>query len=355
MPNYLSRAALVLVAMALVVACGGSEPTATPMPPAAPTTVPTDTAPPPTEAPSATPLPPTETPTEAAPPTAEPSDTPLPPSPTSEPSPTATPEPTAAATGFVLEGVGFNTPESVLYDPQADVYLVSNINGAPADKDGNGFISRVSPDGQLLDLKWIDGAAEGVTLNAPKGMTLVGQALYVTDIDTVRLFHRNTGAPLATVEIEGARFLNDAAAADDGRVFVTDSALGYVHVISPNGNAARFRDVQLKGPNGIVVVGSHIWVAVGGPVIMELDENGVQVGEVRTPAGALDGLVLLDDGSLLVSSWQSGAVYHIDAAGQATEVATGINGPADIGFDPTRNLVLIPHFDDSLVQAVPLP
>jgi len=129
---------------------------------------------------------------------------------------------------------------------------------------------------------------------------------------------------------------------------VTDSALGYVHVISPNGNAARFDDVQLKGPNGIVVVGSHIWVTVGGPVI-------VQVSEVRVPADALDGLVLLDDGSLLVSSWQSGAVYHIDAAGQATEVATDINGPADIGFDPTRMLVLIPHFDDNRVQAVPLP
>ena len=365
MPEYLRRTVPVLVISILLVACGGNEPTATPIPPATPTTVPANTPLPPTEvpteaappagAPSATPLPPTEMPTEAAPPTAEPSDTPLPPSPTSEPSPTATPEPTAAATGFLLEGVGFNTPESVLYDPQADVYLVSNINGAPADKDGNGFISRVSPEGQLLDLKWIDGAAEGVTLNAPKGMTLVGQALYVTDIDTVRLFHRNTGAPLATVEIEGARFLNDAAAADDWRVFVTDSALGYVYVISPNGNAARFRDVQLKGPNGIAVVGSHIWVAVGGPVIMELDENGIQVGEVRVPAGALDGLVLLDDGSLIVSSWQSGVVYHIDAAGQATEVATGINGPADIGFDTTRKLVLIPHFDDNRVQAVPLP
>ena len=62
-----------------------------------------------------------------------------------------------------------STPESALHDPEADVYLVSNINGGPCDRDDNGFISRVSPDGQVLDLKWIDGADPGVTLHAPKG------------------------------------------------------------------------------------------------------------------------------------------------------------------------------------------
>ena len=61
-----------------------------------------------------------------------------------------------------------STPESALHDPEADVYLVSNINGGPGDRDDNGFISRVSPDGQVLDLKWIDGADPGVTLHAPR-------------------------------------------------------------------------------------------------------------------------------------------------------------------------------------------
>ena len=47
------------------------------------------------------------------------------------------------AGGAVIEvtDVGFQTPESVLHDTTADVYLVSNINGAPAEKDDNGFIS----------------------------------------------------------------------------------------------------------------------------------------------------------------------------------------------------------------------
>ena len=74
----------------------------------------------------------------------------------------------APRTAIVMTEVGFSTPESVLHDTQADVYLVSQIHGMPLDPDGDGFISRVSPDGQVAELRWIDGRAEGVTLNAPK-------------------------------------------------------------------------------------------------------------------------------------------------------------------------------------------
>ncbi|MGH2396883.1 MAG: hypothetical protein ACRDFW_07825 [bacterium] len=61
---------------------------------------------------------------------------------------------------------GFQTPESVLYDSRADVYLVSNINGPAVPRnvfavDGNGFVSRVSPSGKVLGLKWIDGTKKG--------------------------------------------------------------------------------------------------------------------------------------------------------------------------------------------------
>ncbi|MGH2397863.1 MAG: ATP-binding protein, partial [bacterium] len=92
----------------------------------------------------------------------------------------------------IVEG-GFQTPESVLYDTRADVYLVSNINGKPTDTDGNGFISRVSPAGKVLALKWIDGTKQGVTLNAPKGTAISGTTLYVADITAVRMFDRSTG------------------------------------------------------------------------------------------------------------------------------------------------------------------
>ena len=104
-----------------------------------------------------------------------------------------------------------------------DVYLVSNINGSPLGADGNGFITRVAPDGTVTNLKWIDGESEVVTLNAPKGMAIIGDTLYVADITHVRFFHRDTGEPLGEIEIPGATFVNDLAAGRGGWLFVSDT------------------------------------------------------------------------------------------------------------------------------------
>src|SRR5215813_3187481 len=112
---------------------------------------------------------------------------------------------------------GFETPESVVHDTAADVYLVSNVGaGDPGALDHNGFISRVSPSGVVLQLKWIQDGVNGAVLNGPKGIAIHGNALYVSDIDTLRLFDRTTGAPLAAIAIPNPftpspLFLNDVA------------------------------------------------------------------------------------------------------------------------------------------------
>jgi len=71
----------------------------------------------------------------------------------------------------------FRTPESVLYDAGKNILYVSNIDGSPDTKDGNGFISTMGPAGNLIQLEWVTG------LNAPKGMGVYQDLLYVTDID----------------------------------------------------------------------------------------------------------------------------------------------------------------------------
>jgi WD40 repeat protein len=145
-----------------------------------------------------------------------------------EDAPPSAPPPTPNADSIDVRDVGFKTPQCVVWDRTADVYLVSNIHGHPLDKDDNGFISRVRPDGTVEALKWIDGASEGVTLHAPKGMALTRDSLWVTDIDVVRRFDRLTGKSLAEVTVEGASYLNDVVSTstpdfDGGGLFVTDT------------------------------------------------------------------------------------------------------------------------------------
>src|SRR5690606_1062946 len=123
--------------------------------------------------------------------------------------------PAAARQAPIIVSEGLLGPETVLHDTESDVSLVSNVNGDLSGKDDNGFISRVSPEGKVLELKWIDGASADVTLHAPKGMAFRRDVLLVADIDTVRVFDRKSGKPFGNWPVNGSTFLNDIAVTSD--------------------------------------------------------------------------------------------------------------------------------------------
>lgn len=282
-------------------------------------------------------------------------------------------EPEAQATDEVptieaiaVTGVGFMTPESVLHDEEADVYLVSNINGSPLEEDANGFISRVAPTGDLIALKWIDGAAEGMTLHAPKGMAIVGDTLYVTDINTVRMFDRNTGAQIGQVPVVGSDFLNDLHPGPDGEIYVSDSGMtaGEGGLV-PTGNdgvyVIRGRDVEMLAsgdelgrPNGMHMAGTTLWVvSFGANLLYSIGEDG-KANEVMLPAGGLDGLEVANDGQLLISSWEAQAIYRGTPDGGFEVIVPDVESPADIGYDENRDHLLIPLFMKDEVRIIPV-
>lgn len=276
---------------------------------------------------------------------------------------------TATAAGTAATGEGdfsfgagvLSTPESVFWDEQEDVYYVSNINGAPTEKDDNGYISRVRPDGTIDAPKWIDGAAEGVTLHAPKGMAVSGDTLWVADIDTVRAFHRTTGAPLFARGVENASFLNDLATGPDGTLYVTDTGVdasfqpsGTERVLRFDGDGATAiaSGAALSSPNGIVVADDAIiLVPFGGAAVMRVPLDGSAPDTIAMlPGGQLDGVVRTRSGDLLVSSWESSTVYRVDAGGNVSVLAEGLEAPADIGYDARRDRVLVPLFNANRVE-----
>src|SRR5438034_2395157 len=132
----------------------------------------------------------------------------------------------AAAADKIGETSGMKVPESVRYDPELDVFYVSNVNGNPSQKDNNGFIARVRADSTNVVTMLVEGGKKGVTLNAPKGIALRGDTLYVADIDALRMFNRRTGASLGSIDLrkEKATFLNDVATGPDG-IYITDTGI----------------------------------------------------------------------------------------------------------------------------------
>jgi sugar lactone lactonase YvrE len=263
------------------------------------------------------------------------------------------------AGGVITLKAGFATPESVLYDDASDRYLVSNINGPETEADDNGYIATVTPDGEVAT--WIDGAAADVKLDAPKGMAISGDVLWVADISVMRRFDAKSGKQQEDVKIDGATFLNDVVADGEGGVYVTDTGLDAkfeaagtdaVYRIGKDGKVtALIKSKDLGHPNGIAMgSGGSVWVAsFGTGEIYEIDAQGTKHASTRPPKGQLDGIVLVDGGEAIVSSWEGKAIYK----GKGTtwkELVSGVESPADFGFDTKRRRLLIPIFSRNAIE-----
>jgi hypothetical protein len=256
--------------------------------------------------------------------------------------------------GCGKEPEGLDAPASALHDVQADVYLVSNVQGAPLDKDGNGYIARVLPGGGM-QRHWIQGGRDGVTLHAPKGMALVGDVLWVADIDTLRRFDRNTGKPLGDLAIPGATCLDDVSASPDGTVFCTDRGLDAqsqstgtdaIWKIGADGPPVPLaRGAELGQPSGIVALAKGTYyVSWRDGTFCLLDGKGVSTVLSKAPQAQLDGLVRLDTSPpvWLATSWAGNCLFRFDVQGGCTAIGTMLEQPADIGYDVIRHRLLVP-------------
>lgn len=248
----------------------------------------------------------------------------------------------------------FKVPEAVCFDESDKTIFVSNINGGPGEKDNNGFISKLNTKGKVIDLHFIEGGQNGVTLNAPKGMILTEGKLIVTDIDHVRGFEAKTGAPLFSYAIEGAAFLNDICLGPEGEAYITDTGTGKIHKLdSKQETVTLFADGAVAGfssPNGILYYEKSknlVLVGWGQNTLWQITLEGEVANSIDLGAKNLDGIVADNKGNLYVSSWESKAVHKVDAEGNVAILKDELPAPADIAIDSKGKTVIVPLFQDN--------
>jgi sugar lactone lactonase YvrE len=258
---------------------------------------------------------------------------------------------------------GFVAPEAVRYDPDQDVYFVGNWGPGPASAtDNNGYISRMKPDGQIENLKFIAGGTNGVVLHAPRGMYIVGDTLWVADADAVRAFSRRTGEKLANVDFSALDrgFLNDVAADATGTVYVTDTGRNKLYKVQgANGPTLVVSDSALGAPNGITWDAANnrfIIVPFGGfKGIRAWTPGATTVTVVGTSTGAkYDGVEVLSGGRILVSS-QADSSLHLFSGNVGHAIIHTLGPPADIAVDTKRNRVAVPVVGLNHVEIYELP
>ena len=257
-------------------------------------------------------------------------------------------------------------PESALFDPDLQVWWVSNINGDPSAHDHNGFISRLHADGTTDSLHFIQSGRNAVTLDGPKGMALQGDTLWVADINQVRAFDRRTGRPIRSVAAPGALFLNDVAVGPDGAVYITDTGMKggklpgpfRIYRIGADHKATvAIQDTALAGPNGIAWdAGRHAFVVVpmGGTTVISWEPGSKTVSPIATGPSQQDGVVILRDGRILATSWTDSTVFVVGDSSKGTLIA-GVPSPADMGLDSAGNRLAIPLLMENRVEFWQLP
>ncbi len=255
----------------------------------------------------------------------------------------------ASTEGMNLKPILFS-PESFIYDENSGYYFISNVNGESLEKNDNGYISKMTGKLKLIDDFFIDGSKDGITLNAPKGMTVYNKILYVTDIDAVRGFDVITGKKLVTIEnslkSNGAKSLNDITNDNKGNLYVTDTMAGLIYKIDTNNKNEVSVFSEIESPNGICYDKNKdkLYVALWeGKGVYKLSTSGiVESMTMFDEIGNLDGVDIYN-GEIYISDFTEGIIYKFkEGTNELNVVKEGLKTPADINIDRVNKKLLIP-------------
>jgi len=262
---------------------------------------------------------------------------------------------------------GFEHPESVGYDPGEKVLYASQFGPVFKStlKDGKGKISKVSLKGEILEERFLP--APGGVLNKPKGIWVAGTRLWVTDIDVVWIFDLTTRKG-RKVELPGAIFANDPTVIGNS-LFVSDYKQDQIYRVEPadcldmpgNPKVSIFPGPLPFAPNGLYPALDGSLLAVGfnktaqDGRIHSIDMKGT-VTVVATGLGGLDGIVQLEDGSMLITDWRARGLLWWDKKGGVKKLATKFKGPADFCVVPQEKgfMVVVPDLVKSELRMIRL-
>ena len=253
-------------------------------------------------------------------------------------------------------------PESVITDGKFIYVADIGKTMEPMAKDGDGAMRKFSLTGKLIS----SNIAKTV-LNAPKGMTIIGNVLYCADVDRIvgisltsgRLMREISFAPYKTL------LINDLVKVNDSTIYATATDINRVFKVTI-GHNVHIKEVNMPpliGANGIcydkksnrifvVGLGKFTDKAPTGKIgCIKLNNGAESYVEIPTPPGFYDGVVVENDSTIIVTDWRSlqkpaGELFRINVkTGQSIKLKLPrtISGPADIWFDKTKRRLLIPE------------
>ena len=235
-------------------------------------------------------------------------------------------------------------PESVL--PANDMLYVSLIDGGSWVADGKGGIGKLTRDGKIIDTAWITG------LNAPKGMGIFKERLYVADMSEVVVIDIKKNKVEKKIAIDSAKGLNDITITGEGVVYVSDSKTTKIWRIE-NDKPALYLD-SMNGVNGLKAIGDELYIG-SGKLFLKANAKK-QITKITEVPQGIDGIEPVGNGDFLLTAW-AGYIWYVSADGKVEtllETYQQKKNTADIGYDQQKRILYVPTFNAKTVVAYSL-
>ena len=240
---------------------------------------------------------------------------------------------------------GLSDPESVALAADGRSLYVANVAGEGDVRDGNGFISRISMGGKMLQRQWVTG------LDAPKGAIVAGGRLYVSDIDKLVEIDTATAKVVARYPAPGATFLNDVAVAPDGTVLAADSGAGRIFALKAGTMTVWSAEAELKSVNGLLPEPGRLLVTTMEGKLLSMDYGTRAAKVLATGLGQADGVARADGENYLVGEWP-GRLFYVSPDGQKKTLLDSRAGETYINdFIKVGDLLIVPNWKPGSVTA----
>ena len=249
---------------------------------------------------------------------------------------------------------GLKAPESVVQDKNGNIYITEI---GEFDKDGDGQITKMDKKGNVTVF------AKG--MDDPKGITLVGNNLYVTDKTRVMEVY-----PDGTWQVYGAQmafpgtpvFLNDIEADKAGNLYVTDSGSlkegGQIFKIAKDGVitiVADSKNPDILAPNGLLFEGRNQMLSVdfASGILYRVNLANGTTTKVAEGFGGGDGIIKTKSGKVFISDWKNGVINQL-SGGKARLFKSGLTSLADMALSADGEYLLVPLMKLGELVFIPL-
>lgn len=249
-------------------------------------------------------------------------------------------------------------PSGVVYDQKRDVYYVANTGQFGV---VDGYLLEQTPEGERSYL--IPDILED-----PRAMVIIGDTLFVLDKLHLKAINLESKQIVHEQIIDYTGFLTGICADNDGNIYVSNQQMNKIFRYNIQSESVYDFETALilTSPSGLIYDEARHRVIIAQYVqnapLMQLDLYTEQCYLLReTTIPFMYGIARDKNNNYYITSWglspfgpKSGSIYRFtsDFSNELVRFSVNHNQPAALGYDPTRNKLMVPHVEGNEIREV---